>query len=74
MEATGYNNPQHDEYFCYFFDEEICLGEFDVEGIIDFDKDRYRQEIEKDKKLPAEYAEGRPIFVKGEELIKYRKR
>lgn len=73
METTGYDNPQHDEYFCYFFDEEVHLGEFDVEGIIDFDKEQYKQETAKDKKLPIEYAEGRPIFVKGKELIKYRK-
>ena len=50
MIDTGYIDPHHDAYFCYFFDEEICLGEFDVRKIIEFDKEQYKQETEKDKK------------------------
>lgn len=74
MIDTGYINPHHDSYFCYFFDEEISLGEFDVTSIIEFDKEQYKQETEKDKKLPKKYAEGRPIYILGCDLIKFRKK
>ena len=69
MENQGYINPRHDKYFCYFFDEEITLGEFDIQGIIEADKKKY----EADMKQKEEYAEGQPIFMSGEELIKFRK-
>lgn len=73
MIDTGYLNPHHDIYFCYFFDEEISLGEFDVCKIIEFDKEKYKRETEKDKKLSKVYIEGRPIYLSGRELIKFRK-
>ena len=73
MIDTGYVNPHHDEYFCYFFDEEISLGEFDVRKIIEFDKEQYKKETEKDKKLPKDYTYGRPIYLSGRDLIKFRK-
>lgn len=69
MENQGYINPRHDKYFCYFFDEEITLGEFDIQGIIEADRKKY----EADEKLKEEYAEGQPVFMSGEELIKFRK-
>lgn len=69
MENQGYISPRHDKYFCYFFDEEITLGEFDIQGIIEADKKKY----EADMKQKEEYAEGQPIFMSGEELIKFRK-
>ena len=62
MISQGYLNPQHDRYFCYFFDEEITLGEFDIEAI-----------IEAEKAKNVEYAKGVPIYMNGEELIKFRK-
>lgn len=62
MISQGYLNPRHDRYFCYFFDEEITLGEFDIETIIEAEKTRN-----------AGYAKGLPIYVNGEELIKFRK-
>lgn len=62
MISQGYLNPRHDRYFCYFFDEEITLGEFDIETIIEAEKTRN-----------AGYAKGMPIYVNGEELIKFRK-
>lgn len=62
MISQGYLNPRHDRYFCYFFDEEITLGEFDIETIIEAEKMRN-----------AGYAKGMPIYVNGEELIKFRK-
>ena len=73
MIKTGYENPHHDAYFCYFFDEEITLGEFDIQKIIETDKENYELKIDKDKKLPKEYPIGRPIYMKGKDLIKYRK-
>lgn len=62
MISQGYLNPRHDRYFCYFFDEEITLREFDIETIIEAEKTRN-----------AGYAKGMPIYVNGEELIKFRK-
>ena len=62
MISQGYLNPRHDRYFCYFFDEEITLGEFDIETIIEAEKTRN-----------AGYAKGMPIYMNGEELIKFRK-
>lgn len=69
MKIQGYLNPCHERYFCYFFDEEITLGEFDIHGIIEADKKKY----EADAKQKEEYAEGQPMFMSGEELIKFRK-
>lgn len=62
MINQGYLYPGHDRYFCYFFDEEITLGEFDIEAIIEAERARN-----------AEYAKGMPLYMSGEELIKYRK-
>lgn len=62
MLKQGYTNPRHDRYFCYFFDEEITLGEFDINGIIQAEKSK-----------SAVYDKGMPIFLKGSEMIKYRK-
>lgn len=68
MIDTGYINPRHEVYLCYFFDEEITLGEFDIQGIINADKDKF----EADTKRKEEYAEGQPVFMSGKELIKFR--
>lgn len=62
MLKQGYVNPRHDRYFCYFFDEEITLGEFDIDGIIQAEKEK-----------SAEYSKGMPIYLKGSEMIKFRK-
>ena len=69
MISQGYLRPRHDKYFCYFFDEEITLGEFDIYGIIEADKKKH----EVDAKQKEKYAEGQPIFMSGEVLIKFRK-
>ena len=69
MIDTGYINPRHDAYLCYFFDEEITLGEFDIKKIIEADKKKH----EVDAKQKKEYAEGQPVYMSGKELIKYRK-
>lgn len=69
MIDTGYINPRHDAYLCYFFDEEITLGEFDIKKIIETD----RMKHEADSKQKKEYAEGQPVYMSGKELINYRK-
>lgn len=69
MISQGYLNPRHDRYFCYFFDEEITLGDFDINEIIKTDKKKHEAET----KQKEEYAEGQPVFMSGEELIKFRK-
>lgn len=58
----GYANPRHERYFCYFFDEEITLGEFDINAI-----------VEAEKAKNAGYTKGMPVYLTGEELIKFRK-
>ena len=62
MMNQGYLEPRHDRYFCYFFDEEITLGEFDIDAIVEAEKARN-----------AEYAKGMPVYMSGEELIKFRR-
>lgn len=52
-----------------FFDEEITLGDFDIQGIIEVDKKKY----EADPKHKEVYAEGQPVYMSGKELIKFRK-
>lgn len=69
MIDTGYINPRHDAYLCYFFDEEITLGEFDIKKIIEAD----RMKHEPDSKQKKEYAEGQPVYMSGKELINFRK-
>lgn len=69
MIDTGYINPRHDAYLCYFFDEEITLGEFDIKKIIEAD----RMKHEADSKQKKEYAEGQPVYMTGKELINFRK-
>lgn len=60
MIATGYKCPRHDHYFCYFFDEEISLGKFDLEAILNEAKSKHG------------YIEGQPIYLTGRKLIEYR--
>jgi len=73
MIRTGYSNPQHDAYFCYFFDEEVTLGQFDIPAILAADRQLYRQQSEADKKLDKNYPTGRPVYMTGRELMGYRR-
>ena len=68
----GYSSPRHDKYYCYVFDEEVNLGTFDVERILSADRINYASEIRQSKSLFKEYPEGRPVFLKGSELIRFR--
>ena len=69
----GYPSPSHDRYYCYIFDEEVNLGTFDIEQIISTDRISYSTEIHQSKSITMKYPEGRPIFLKGKELLKSRK-
>ena len=68
----GYPSPHHDKYYCYIFDEEVNLGTFDIERIISTDRINYSSEIYQSRSISKKYPEGRPIFLKGNELISYR--
>lgn len=69
MIKQGYLNPHHDKYFCYFFDEEITLGDFDIKGVIEADKKLYYADVTNKEAYPN----GQPIYITGEDLIKYRR-
>jgi len=60
MKKALYPDPKG-KYFCYVFDEEITLGFLDIASLIK----NWREDNPNEEK-------GSPIFVKGEELIKYR--
>ena len=72
MISKGYKNPHHDKYLCYFFDEEITLGNIDVEKIIEDDKKAFLEETKYNHVLEP-YPQGRPIYIEGNKLIEYRK-
>ena len=71
MIKTGYKDPGHDKYLCYFFDEEVTIGKLDIERIIEDDKAAFF-EAAKNKPLKDDYPEGRPIYLTGAKLIEYR--
>ncbi len=68
----GYPDPHHDRYYCYYFDEEVNLGQYDIEKIISTDRLNYSFKIYQSKSRSKTYPEGRPIFLSGKELIEYR--
>lgn len=67
----GYPHPHHDRYYCYVFDEEVDLGTFDIARIISTDRINYASEIRRSGELTKKYPEGRPVFLKGSELLKF---
>ena len=71
MIKTGYKDPGHDKYLCYFFDEEVTIGKLDIERIIEDDKAAFF-EAAKNKPIKDDYPEGRPIYLTGAKLIEYR--
>lgn len=72
MIKTGYKNPHHDKYLCYFFDEEITLGNLDIEKIIEDDRKQFFESI-KNNHVYEPYPNGRPIYLEGKKLIEYRR-
>ncbi len=71
MIKTGYEEPHHERYFCYFFDEEVNIGMIDIEKIINLDRVNYNLEI-RGHRFAKDYPEGRPIYLSGSELLKFR--
>lgn len=71
MIKTGYLDPHHDRYLCYFFDEEITLGNINIEKIIEDDRGRFLEEQDLNPVI-KQYPQGRPIFLDGSKLITYR--
>ena len=63
MIGLGYPAPSCRKYFCYELEEEVTLGVLDINSLISG-----KRISEK-----SEFIEGVPIFVKGSELIKFRK-
>lgn len=68
----GYPEPHHDRYYCYIFDEEVNLGTFDIARIISTDRINYSSKIHQSRSVTKKYPEGRPVFLKGSELITFR--
>ena len=71
MIKTGYKDPGHDKYLCYFFDEEVTIGKLDIKRIIEDDKTAFF-EAAKNKPIKDDYPEGRPIYLNGRRLMEYR--
>lgn len=62
MRETLYPSEPKGNYFCYVFDEEVTLGNLDVQRLIS------------QKRIgDREYIDGAPIFMTGKEIIKFRK-
>lgn len=71
MIKTGYKEPGHDKYLCYFFDEEVTIGRIDIKRVIEDDKEAFLN-AKKIKSLGEDYPEGRPIYLSGAKLMEYR--
>lgn len=71
MIKTGYKNPHHDKYLCYFLDEEVTIGNLDIKRIIENDKREFF-EANKNHRGRELYPRGRPIYLNGDKLIEYR--
>lgn len=69
----GYPSPSHERYYCYIFDEEVNLGSFDIEKIISKDRIDYSTTIHQSKSITMKYPEGHPIYLKGKDLLQFRK-
>ena len=71
MIKTGYKEPGHDKYLCYFFDEEVTIGDLDINKIIEDDKIAYFN-TKKNNSSKEDYPTGRPIYLEGKKLMEYR--
>ena len=71
MIKTGYHDPDHDRYLCYFFDEEVTLGNINIDKIIEDDRKRFMEDTRYNHVL-EEYPQGRPVYLEGNQLIAYR--
>jgi len=59
MKKAMYPNPQG-KYFCYVFDEEISLGNLDINRMVS------------ERRLEKDFVEGAPFFITGANLLNYR--
>lgn len=71
MVKTGYIDPHYDSYLCYFFDEEVTLGNININKIIEDDKKAFIERTRFNHVL-EKYPEGHPIYLEGRQLINYR--
>lgn len=62
LKTQGYIDPHFDKYLCYFFDEEVSIGNIDVASIINDARCK-----------GGSYEKGMPIYMTGKELLQYRK-
>ena len=58
----GYSSA-HCDYFCYVLDEEVTLGDLDIPSLI----------AERKREQGADFKLGAPIYLKGGELIGFRR-
>lgn len=61
MRASQYPREPKGDYFIFRFDDEISIGNIDIDSLIST------------KRIFEKHTDYAPIFVKGEELIRYRK-
>ena len=62
MKLAQYPREPKGDYFIFRFDEEIRIGNFNINLL-----------IKKHRLFDAEYESGKPIYLKGEELMRYKK-
>lgn len=62
MLKMGYSSA-HCDYFCYVLDEEVTLGDLDIPSLI----------AERKREQGADFKPGAPIYLKGAELMDFRR-
>ena len=60
MRKSLYPREPHGDYFVFRLDEEVSMGRFDIHRLIDAHRN-----------LDEDYVEGMPLYLQGEELMKY---
>jgi hypothetical protein len=60
MVKAGYPRKPKGDYFIFRFDEEVSVGKIDINRLIGM------------RRLEPNFIEGAPIYLKGEELLKYK--
>ena len=56
------SEPKSSRYFCYVFDEEVTLGNLNIHELLSFHRINNR-----------EYEDGAPVFMTGEQMLRFRK-
>lgn len=60
MRQALYPREPKGDYFVFRFDEEVSIGQFDINRLINM------------KRLESDFVEGTPLYVKGSELLGYK--